>query len=136
MMTTDEYKEMVRKHNEATGRAKTRHEESKLQRACVSWFRAQYPEHVLFSIPNGGSRNPREAAILKSEGVLPGAADLFLAFPNKGFMGLFIEMKYSTGRQSVDQVNFQKKVEVAGYKYELINNSDDFVKSVKSYIKK
>jgi hypothetical protein len=134
-MTSDEYNEMVRKHNETTKRVNPRHEESKLQKACVSWFRMQYPECVLFSVPNGGFRNPKEAAILKSEGVLPGAADLFLAFPNKGFMGFFIEMKYGTGRQSASQINFQKKVEAAGYRYKLINNLDDFVKSVKSYIK-
>ena len=55
--------------------------ESQLQSECVRWFRYQYPEfkNVLFAIPNGGKRNISTAKRLKSEGVVPGVADLFLA---------------------------------------------------------
>ena len=33
--------------------------ESKIQQACVRWFRLQYPKYAgnLFSVPNGGYRN-------------------------------------------------------------------------------
>lgn len=46
------------------------HNESKLQRVCVQWFRVQYPHLVLFAIPNGGRRGKVEASIMKGEGVL------------------------------------------------------------------
>ena len=74
-------------------RKKPGHPESELQRACVRWFRMQYPQHLLFHIPNGGKRNAREAAIFKAEGVVAGIPDLFLAEARHGHHGLFIEMK-------------------------------------------
>ena len=54
------------------------HKEDNLQKACVTWFRLQYPDVVIFAIPNGGSRNPIEAAKLKATGTLAGVADLFV----------------------------------------------------------
>jgi hypothetical protein len=47
----------------------------------------------LIHIPNGGKRNPREAARLKRMGVRAGVSDLFLAWPSNGFGGLWIELK-------------------------------------------
>jgi hypothetical protein len=129
------YEELKEKHNAATGKANPRHEESKLQRACVLWFRVQYPAHTLFAIPNGGKRNAREAAILKAEGTLAGVADLFLMFPNKGYMGLFIEMKYGAGSQSAPQIAFQKKAEEQGYKYIVVNCIEEFMYQLNSYIR-
>lgn len=43
------------------------HNESALQRTCVSWFRLQYPliARLLFAVPNGGGRSRVEAAIMK-----------------------------------------------------------------------
>jgi hypothetical protein len=42
--------------------------ESKLQIAMVKWFRLQYPDHVLYAIPNGGNRSAITGAIMKAEG--------------------------------------------------------------------
>ena len=58
------------------------HNESRLQAACVRWFRYQYPNLLIFAIPNGGRRNEVEAKIMKEEGVLPGIADLELLLPD------------------------------------------------------
>jgi hypothetical protein len=89
------YEEIIERHNaDAGNHTKPRHEESRLQRACVQWFRLQYPAHTLFAIPNGGKRNAREAGILKAEGVLPGVADLFLMYPNKGYMSQYRQRGY------------------------------------------
>jgi hypothetical protein len=128
------YEELKEKHNATGKRANPRHEESKLQRSCVFWFRTQYPEHTLFAIPNGGYRNAKEAAILKAEGVLAGVADLFLMYPNKGYTGLFIEMKYGAGTQSAAQTTFQKKAAQQGYKYVVVNRLDKFIIEINSYI--
>lgn len=59
-------------------------------------------ERLLFAIPNGGERNVIVAARLKAEGVRSGVPDLFLAFGNAGFNGLFIEMKKTKGGRVSD----------------------------------
>ena len=72
-----------------------RHDESRIQTACVKWFRLQYPHFALnlFAVPNGGQRGKFEARIMKGEGVTAGVADLLLLLPSKGYHGLCIEMK-------------------------------------------
>ena len=51
------------------------------------------------AVPNGGKRNPREAALLKAEGVQPGVPD-WLCFVTRGYLrnGLAIEFKSPTGK--------------------------------------
>lgn len=71
----------------------TEHEE---QKALLQWAEMHLqPElrPLLFAIPNGGLRTPRNAKTLKQEGVKRGVPDLFFAYPHGGFHGLFIEMK-------------------------------------------
>jgi hypothetical protein len=119
--------------------------ESKLQQSCVEWFGYQYPNEILFAIPNGGSRNRLEAARLKREGVKKGVADLFLAkqkttFDNSGtivvYGGLFIEMKYADGRQSKEQKDFEKHILPRGYRYEVCRTFEDFRGVIEWYIGK
>jgi hypothetical protein len=113
-----------------------RHEESILQRQCVSWFRLQYPKHVIFAIPNGGARGRVEAAIMHGEGVLAGAADLFVMHGSNGKHGLFIEMKSEQGRQSASQRFFGKAAEDESYKYEVCRTFDEFMMVVNDYLNK
>lgn len=110
--------------------------ESKIQQACVRWFRLQYPKYAgnLFSVPNGGYRNAVTGAILKAEGALAGVADLFLAVPNRFYSGLFIEMKQPKGRQQESQKRFQKAVEAEGYRYALCYSLDEFISLIKGYL--
>jgi hypothetical protein len=120
-----------------------KHLESKLQSACVQWFRIQYPAYAknLFAIPNGGARDVITGAILKREGVLPGVADLFLAIPrytiNKEEFtaGLFIEMKFGAGTQSKEQKDFQASVEREEYKYIVVRTLDEFIDNIKAYMR-
>ncbi|MGH9351925.1 MAG: VRR-NUC domain-containing protein [Terriglobia bacterium] len=69
----------------------------------------------LIAIPNGGKRNPREAARLKRMGVKGGVSDYFLAFPRNGFHGLWIELKAEGGRVSEAQGEWIKRMRLAGY---------------------
>ena len=63
-----------------------KHIESRLQIACVRWFRMAYPKYklMLFSVPNGGKRTLMEAIIMKNEGVVSGVSDLILLVGRKG----------------------------------------------------
>jgi len=101
---------------------KRSNEESRLQQACVKWFRMQYScyNYVLFAIPNGGNRSKATGAILKSEGALAGVADLFLSVPKVTYTetttkhGLFIEMKTKDGIQSEINLHFKKWLSLMG----------------------
>ena len=59
---------------------KPRHIEESIQVACVKWFRLQYPNLVIFAVPNGGSRNLYEAKNMKESGTLAGVADLVMKY--------------------------------------------------------
>lgn len=117
---------------------KYRHEESDLQTACVRWFRLQYPSLALslFAVPNGGSRNLREAARMKGEGVTAGVADLILLVPRSGYASLCIEMKSAAGRQRPEQKAWQQAVEKAGNRYVVCRSFDEFRAVVDDYLSK
>ena len=111
-----------------------KHTESKLQSACVTWFRTQYPRIVIFAIPNGGNRNAITGAILKREGAMAGVADLFVMKANPLFAGLFIEMKAGKGKASEAQEAFGQEAIVAGYAYYVCRSFDEFTSTVKTYM--
>lgn len=106
-----------------------KHQESTLQTQCVKWFRYQYPHLVIYAVPNGGSRNVREAQRLKSEGVLAGVADLTILLPQG--KSLYIEMKVKGNRQTPNQKEFQQKAEALGHKYYVCYSFEEFEKAVK-----
>ena len=127
--------------------------EDKLQEACVTWFRLQYPGVIIFAIPNGGSRNEIEAAKLKRTGTLAGVADLFVmkdkytsieiddktvGNPILNYMtiehGLFVELKVGKNQQTPAQKVFQEKAEYAGFKYQVCRSIEEFMNVVNEYM--
>lgn len=112
--------------------------ESRIQRACVQWFRLQYPEYarLLFAVPNGGARDAVTGRVLKAEGVVAGVADLLLFVPSNGFHGLCVEMKTEKGRQSEAQKEWQQDVQRQGYKYIVARSLQDFREQVNNYMYK
>ncbi len=115
-----------------SNRRKPRHIESNIQRGCVEWFRLAYPEYVIFSIPNGGSRNKLEASNLKKEGALAGASDLVIVAERAV---LFVEMKAPKGRQQESQRQFQEKVERLGHQYIICRGVSEFKLKVERWLK-
>lgn len=74
------------------------------------WNENRYPElKWLHHIPNGGSRNKAEAVKLKNMGVKSGVADLHLPYAKGVYIGLYIEMKYGTGRHQDSQYLERRK---------------------------
>lgn len=110
--------------------------ESKMQCACVRWFRLAHHKiaSLLFAVPNGGARSAITGAILKAEGVTKGVADLLLLVPNSTYHGLCIEMKTKQGHQSPSQKAWQSAVEAQGYKYVVIRSLDQFMAEVTRYL--
>lgn len=111
-----------------------KHQESTLQTSCVKWFRLQYPNLVIYAVPNGGSRNVREAQRLKAEGVLAGVADLVIMLPQG--KSLYIEMKVKGNRQTQNQKDFQKKAISLGHTYTVCYTFEEFQKIVENQIQK
>lgn len=111
--------------------------EDALQVSCVAWFGLQYPhlKYLLHHSPNGGHRNAIEAAKFKRMGVRPGFPDLILCVASGGFHGLFMELKSDTGKQSLYQKEFQIRLTDQGYRYEIIRSVDQFIETVKDYLR-
>ena len=110
--------------------------ESKLQIECVRWFGLNYPEKIIFAIPNGGSRNIIEAAKMKREGILKGIPDLCIPEASKGFNSLYIEMKFGKNKPSKEQLEIIKKLEYSGNCVKVCYTKKDFTDAVHFYFKK
>lgn len=91
----------------------TPHEEVEQRNVIIYCTYAGIP---VFAIPNGGSRNKREAARLTAQGVKKGVPDLFIPRAAGKFHGLFIEMKREKGgRLSPDQAEWIALLRREGY---------------------
>ena len=139
------------------------HEESNLQRQCVAWFRAQYPQYaMLLTHPiNEGSGHTttdrRRQGIHKAEGAVAGVPDLILFMPYgkagdreldkilldvQGYYyapdvlinGLGIEFKTLKGRQSQEQKEFEKIFEAACYAYVVVREFVQFKSLIEGWI--
>jgi len=109
--------------------------ESGLQKGCIKWFRHQYPNKVLYSVPNGGKRDEVTASILKAEGVLPGVPDLFLMEASGEYHGLYIEMKFGKNGLTSEQISFFAKAQQRGYKCVVCKSPEEFINEIQNYLK-
>jgi len=90
--------------------SKTYPSEHSEQVGLINWFRLQYPNVLIFAIPNGEKRAITVAKRLKAEGVVRGIPDLFIPQWN-----LWVEMKReSGGRLSPDQKSMITYLESIG----------------------
>jgi hypothetical protein len=99
--------------------------EDALQQKCVFWFRNTYPElkGLLFSVPNGGLRNKREAVKLNMTGLTKGVSDLLFMYDASTYC---IELKTETGTQKPDQKVWESVVTNQGFPYLIVRSLKDF----------
>lgn len=89
------------------------------QASFVSFVRTNYPETIVFSVPNGGARDIKTAAIMRLTGTLAGVPDLILIDEGKI---LFIEMKRTkNGKVSDKQAQVHEKIRQNGFRVEVCN---------------
>lgn len=88
----------------------------------------------MFAIPNGGYRDPREAANLKRQGVKAGVSDIFLPVPNGKYHGMFIEMKIKPNRPTLKQKMFISQMLHNGYSCKICYSSEEAVKEIDKYM--
>ncbi len=72
--------------------------------------------------------------IMKKMGVLKGASDLFMAWPNQGFHGLFIEVKSKIGKPTPEQKAFIQRMRDAGYKAEICYGAEEVINTMQEYL--
>ena len=88
------------------------------QKAVIQWcvlMEGRWPElEYIYHVPNGGSRNAREAANLKAQGVKPGVPDLELPAARGRYTGLHIELKHGNNKVTADQDRFLKALRKMG----------------------
>lgn len=82
---------------------KTRHPESAMQQALVARCWRHPVARDIYAIPNGGSRRPVEASIMRAEGVRAGMPDLHLPVRSGACLSLYIELKCARNKPSDQQ---------------------------------
>ena len=102
--------------------------EAKIQQMCVCWFRNNYQRKgvdkgIIFSVPNERAGGYMAMKDLLLTGLLSGVSDLIVILQGKV---LFIEVKNATGKQSPNQIKFQKQVENLGFNYYLVRDLESF----------
>lgn len=107
--------------------------ENVIQAEIYKWYNNNFclknhdPQCIIFSVPNGGTRNIREALLLKATGLVAGVSDLIVIKQNEI---IFVEVKTEIGKQSKEQKDFQKIIEKLGFKYILVRSLEDFKKQI------
>ena len=106
-------------------------EEELLQQACVKWFGYQYPKYnkCLFHVQQK-AKNAIEGAKFKQNGVVSGVSDLVLIA--KGGKTYYIELKTPTGKQSTEQMEFQRQVTELMHDYVIVRSLTEFINFVNS----
>jgi len=100
-----------------------RQDEARLQGAAVQYLRAALPSRaIVFAVPNGGSRDKREAARLKWQGVLAGVPDLLVILDGRTFG---IEFKAPKGRLSKAQQDIADRFADNGIPWTVARSLDD-----------
>lgn len=102
--------------------------EAQLHRAAARYLSLALGRAAVWSTVGHGAAlgaTVRDRAVrgarLKAMGVRPGVADIYIAWLGGT---LWIELKSARGRQSPDQVEFQKRVEAIGHHYRVAYSLD------------
>lgn len=108
--------------------------EAEYQQCVVDYCRIR---HIpIFHIPNGGSRNAREAANLKRQGVKPGVPDLCIPLARGGFHGLYIELKRNEKSKTTEcQHYWLNRLSEEGYLALVCYGADEAICQIDRYVR-
>ena len=103
--------------------------EDQLQQSIFTYYNNNYclknhnPRHIIFAVPNGGTRNILEAKKFKATGLLSGVSDLIIVQPNRN---IFLELKIEKGIQSDNQKDFETRIKFLGFEYYICRSLEQF----------
>lgn len=108
------------------------------QSAVISWrdyYVGAHPElSLLYAIPNGGKRSIYVARKMKAEGVMPGVPDLHLPVARRGYIGLFIEMKFGRNRQTDEQKHWFEQLSAQGHYCKVCYSAQEAIDVLSWYV--
>lgn len=118
--------------NNVTHSMPTVQTEAKLQSICYQWAYNTFPiiRGLIFSVPNGGTRNMREAQLLKATGLTAGIPDLIILY--NGITAF--EFKTKTGKLSPAQIKIHAIWKANGIVIHLVNDEIEFKSIVQRII--
>ena len=107
--------------------------EDQLQAKIYFWFCTEYPllRHCFFHIPNGGYRNPREAAKFKAIGVTAGIPDMALVYQGNTH---YFELKVGKNKLSEKQMRVHYEFGKQDIPVNMIYSLIDFKKVIKKLV--
>ena len=90
---------------------------------------------LMYHVPNGGSRDVREARRMKGQGVKAGVPDICLPAARGGYHGLYIELKRPRGgRVSEAQGEWIEALRREGYRAEVCAGFDQARAVIEEYL--
>ena len=92
-------------------------------RRCWAAIEGLAQRPIIAAIPNGGSRDGREAMNLKTQGVLAGMPDLIILLPSAET--IFIEMKAKAGIISAVQAGIGRHLDALGHDVIVAHSAED-----------
>ena len=103
----------------------------------VNWFKHHFPEldDDFHHFANERRCTPQEGRMLKRMGVKKGISDFFLALPQNGKAGLWIELKVGNNKPSKEQQAFLDRKAERGYEAVCVWGTDAARDSIKCYLK-
>ena len=123
--------------------------ESAEQRRLVVWVNNmsnRVPALGLFyAVPNGGSRRPVEARIMKAEGIRAGVPDICLPWPAGGHPALYIELKRRAfaldeknatrwGTIAPEQIGWLTRLRQAGHHAVVCRGAEHAISTIEAYL--
>ena len=125
--------------------------ESQIQQAFFDYVNIRKQEsgnspwHLIVATPNalGGHANPQvrrsqmiRGSIMKKEGASNGFPDISILVPIKPYPAYFIELKRMYGKLSDYQAEWLSRLELAGFKAEVIKTDDPevLISAVRKYL--
>ena len=117
--------------------------ESEVQINILRWLELHNPRarKAIIMIGNEGKRTAAGNSLAIRMGMYPGASDLFLAWPNRGYAGLFLEVKPpgwkatpSKMQHHQRQLDFIGHMMSLGYYGEVGAGFDECIEILKGYL--
>ena len=107
--------------------------EDKLQAQCFQWFHNTFPDHrgKLWHVPNGGSRDIREAQKFKAMGMVKGVHDLHLYHNHQLYT---FELKVGSNKLSPEQIRWKATMTNEGAMCYEIRDFETFKQAVESIL--
>lgn len=103
----------------------------------VNWFNYQFPElsDDLHHFANERRCSIQQGRTLKRMGVKKGVADFFLALPQNGKSGIWLELKVGKNKPTKEQLEFLARKIARGYDASVVWGFDGAKEIILSYLK-